>query len=144
MEFKKGDWVVCNYEVQQVCKVADYTEVSNGYTRRSGLSITMFPLTLRNLGFCDAVKSCYKEIKQNENRLNLNWPDINRKLCDFFNEFCSVPETGSIIEDKNPSKEEIEKISEINKRMKSFCDRVIEKCKGFNSEYVDDVSIFRH
>ena len=130
MTFKEGDWVFCEFELQQVKRVEDgaVREVSNGYFSLSSSDLTCFPLTREIKRISDDVKH-YSD-KFHQEKIGLNYPDLSRALISRWVKMCEAKD------DKETFKEE-------QKRFLSFVDKIVEKIQKIKTEKVESFWLFR-
>jgi len=86
-KYKVGDWVVCEFKVQQIKQISEdgrVTDVSDGYISHGGWSLNdrVFPLTLRSKIISEEFYDVYHKIHKLDDKykISLNFPDINDYL----------------------------------------------------------------
>lgn len=134
-EYKKGDWVFCEFELSQIKEVddnANITDVSNGSIRTGGrdLNSKCYPLDLK-------VKVLSEHVKDWSDRLHdlecnsLNYPDIHKKLVQKWCEMCD-------------NREDQDKMREKMNELDEFCRTIVDKVNNeLRQEEVGDVKLFK-
>lgn len=132
-KFKKGDWVFCEFVLQQVKSTADdrINGVTTGIIEMGGrdLSDRCFPLNMDIKVVSDAVAYWSKKfhaIKSN----SLNHPDLHRALVDIWVEMC-----------ENIGNEK--KLKILYDKLDKFGAEVESAAENLQYVRVDDVRIFR-
>jgi len=77
-KWKKDDWCYYQFELYQILEVdndGNVTVVTNGSGETSG-NLACFPLTIANKYSAELTKKCYNSIRDEANRMNLNYPEI--------------------------------------------------------------------
>lgn len=88
MKYKVGDWVFHEFRLQQVTEVKnDYNhpfpyELSDGYFIHGATEEDVFPLSLEGKLAADYYRGKYDHL--HKIGPTLNWPDLNRKICELF------------------------------------------------------------
>lgn len=87
MEWKQGDWCLCEHKLQQIKEVADdgrVTGVSDGQFRMGSWDLRdrCFPLTLRNKNISDSFQYYHDKLHKETHHLNLNFPEFHRYTVD--------------------------------------------------------------
>lgn len=94
-KFKKGDWVFCEFALQQIkeTKGDRITSVTDGFFELSGQDISdrCFPLTVKNKRVSDEVEKWSKRFHA-LNGPGLNYPDLKRELIRRWVEMCEADE----------------------------------------------------
>lgn len=96
MNYSLGDWVLCEFEVQQITGMEEdrMTSVSDGTGTLSSydLSDKVFPLTLRNKADSAYFKYLYDKLIKEYNLPGLNYPEIHRKFVSVWKETMQIPD----------------------------------------------------
>lgn len=94
-KFKKGDWVFCEFVLQQIKDTNEdrVTSVTDGFFELSGrdLSDRCFPLTVKNKRVSNEVEGWSKRFHALKGP-GLNYPDLNRELIRRWVEMCEADE----------------------------------------------------
>lgn len=129
--FKTGDWVLHDYEIKQVTKSIDgaVTEVSCGSFCTSGNELICFPLTLENKRIAEEIAYWERELRKTDTgRPSLNWPDIHRQFCTFFEDAITT---------SDPKKRQ-----DIQKQTREFVHGIIEEMGKSKEIVLNGVRVF--
>lgn len=132
MKLKQGDWCFKEYELHQVKSIeGDRVELSDGYcvstTFGDYIYDRCFPVTLGIKVISGEYKYHYRKLKD-ITYVNLNWPDICRRLESLWIDDCVR------YEDK-------EKVT--YDELHEFVNDIVKKCQGIKNECVHGISIIR-
>lgn len=132
MKLKQGDWCFKEYELHQVKSIdGDIVKLSDGYTTSttSGYYIydRCFPLTLGIKIISGEYKHHYRKLKE-ITYVNINWPDVCRKLESLWINDCIKHENGVDI---------------TYNELHNFVNDIIDKCERIKNEHVNGISIIR-
>jgi hypothetical protein len=134
MAYKVGDWVVCEFKIQQIKKISEdgrITEVCDGYFYHSGWSLNnhIFPLTARNKIISEEFDGIYSKIHELDNkyRININFPVIIDYL---ITEWVKVMANADDDESIRRGYDKIQKMLEtLETKMEEISDYAIDGCK---------------
>ena len=132
MKLKQGDWCFKEYELHQVKSIeGDRVELSDGYcvstTFDNYICGRCFPVTLEIKVISGEYKYHYQKLNE-ITHVNLNWPDICRKLEQLWINDCVRHENGENIT-----------YNELHR----FVNDILKKCEGIKNESVNGISIIR-
>lgn len=87
-KWKVGDWCWYDAELYQVDGVEDgkITSLNDGFFRRAGTSFIAYPLTLHGKITASFISGLYDSLYKKASRIFNNWPAINEKKNQLFNE----------------------------------------------------------
>lgn len=129
--FKEGDWVLCDFKLQQITKTRGdcITNLSDGIFKMSGgdLSKHCFPLTL-SINKVSIIASYWSREFTSSRIKGLNHPDLHRALVSRWVDVCENIDNEELVKAK------LEKLSEFGKS-------VMEKINNIKSgiEEIDDI-----
>ena len=130
--FKVGDWVFCEFKLQQIKRIEKHNvkEVSDGHFSHSGYDLTnrCFHLDMKIKLYSDSVRYWSNQI-HSTNNLNLNYPDINRYFIDLWVDLCE-------------NKDDDEIVKELYDKLEGFTRKIMNKSKDLKSEMVNGVHLF--
>lgn len=132
-KFKEGDWVFCEFILQQIQETEDnrITSVSDGSFRlgSNDLSGRCFPLDMKIKRISDGVKYWSGEFNKLKNNA-LNYPDLNRELIRRWVDMCEF-------------KDDDKKLKELYDKLDVFARAILDKVNSLRFEEVEGVALFR-
>jgi len=130
--YKVGDWVFCEFKLQQIEQVEDgrIVDVSDGYFSHGAYSLNdrCFPITLQNKMLSEYVASCSDRLHKEGNN-SLNYPDIHNWLVNRWVDLCKT-----VVEDVS---------QKLRKDIGVFTNTILNRCKELREETYEGVKIFR-
>ena len=129
--FEVGDWVFCEFKLQQIKEMTDgrIVSVSDGHFTMGSFNLNNWCVPMTTMNKLISEEYQYWQNKLHEIKININHPDIHRTLIMWWVDCCKQSEDTAVVQENY-------------NKLRNFCEEIFKAVEEMQNKQIFDVKIF--